>query len=630
VARLVPVHVPASRAVLNSVTSHRSWARLALPIALALASGCGKDETDLADLNGEVGVVPGAFSARLAEIYRSQVDSLEDKVNGVAPGLSAEITQRFAGKDEAIGEGGARLSDLLKLKLPGTGSDLVNQEVFTQLGKLSGDDGPYFDLVDTEKYLKKSLYDVPTGAAEDANLDDQYYLEMIHWQDAVEGITPALLADAAPVVVAVLDTGVLATHEDLTGVMWQQTVGEDSGAVGYDATTGTVLAKADSKDAHGHGTHVAGIIGAEGGNGKGVHGVGFVPGQGGDADASITEIMAVKVLNDNGSATSDQIGQGIKWAVDAHRLQKASGGARAKQRLIVNMSLGGPFEAQDYQPQKDDEGHYVFTDDILTYATAKKDTLIVVAAGNESCGISGACDMSGVSFKETFYYPCSYDHVLCVAATTHEDKLAGFSNRKGSVGIAAPGFQIVSTLPASKSEYGYFSGTSQATPVTAGAAAVVWSLYPDLEAEDLKLVLQKTATKVSDISGQITSGDGRVDLEAALAYAAALKAKGKKPSEMDPPSGVVSSDPVKPKNDPDTAGTDPYAKSPDAVGAGGPNDKGKGSAQGCATIGAGTARSARAATWMVLCFPLVALGGVLLRSTPGEGRRLKASGRPVR
>ena len=147
-----------------------------------------------------------------------------------------------------------------------------------------------------------------------------------------------------------------------------------------------------------------------------------------------------------------------------------------------------------------------------------------------------ACDLYGESYKQTYYYPCSYRNVLCVAATTYEDKLAGFSNRKGSVGIAAPGFQIESTVPSDggAGPYGYYSGTSQATPVTSGAAAVVWSLYPGFTAAEIKQILQKTASKVGDITAQIASSDGRLDLKAALTYAAALQAAGKKPAELEP------------------------------------------------------------------------------------------------
>ncbi len=585
---------------------------LSLVLLLLSLTACGKDETDFDDLKGQVGVVAGNFNMRLGQFYRDKIDALQSKLDGVAPGISAQLTQRFKGSDETT-DGATKLSDLLKVKLPGTESEVINQQIFRELVKLSGEGGVYFDVVDTEKYLKTPSYVPPvsTDAAYDPEMGNQYYLDMIRWYDAVKDVD-SLLAAAQPVVVAVLDTGVLATHEDLKDRMWK---GSDA-EVGYDATTGKVLAQSESTDGNGHGTHVAGIIGAKGGNAKGIHGVGYIPGRGGVASQSLNEIMAVKVLNDNGAGTSTSITDGLKWAVDHHWAQKASVAGRSKQKLIVNMSLGGAFEAESYPYKKDAGGNFVFEDDLFNYATSKNDVLIVVAAGNESCGISGPCDLYGESYKQTYYFPCSYRNVLCVAATTNEDKLAGFSNRKGSVGIAAPGYQIESTVPTGASPYGFYSGTSQATPVTAGAASVVWALYPDLDASDVKAVLQKSASKIGDITAQITSTDGRLDLKAALTYAAALKAAVKKPADLEPAAGVVLSDKQTPKQNPPAGQLDPNAPSNNAVGESGPEDKGDGSANGCGVVAGGGAGQA-----MALWALLLPLAFLLLTSRSGSRSR---------
>lgn len=597
----------------------RILAVLSLVFLSLAASGCGKDEADFNELKGQVGVVAGNFNMRLAAFYRDKIDALQGKVDSIVPGITTSLTQRFKGSDDTT-DGSTKLSDLVKVKIPGTESEVINQQMMRELQRLTGEGGAYFDVVDTEKYLKTPSYVPPTSsdASYDPEMGNQYYLDMIRWYDAVKGID-SLLAGAKPVVVAVLDTGVLATHEDLTSQMWQGLDGE----VGYDATLGQPLAKSASTDVNGHGTHVAGIIGASGGNGKGIHGVGYVPGAGGVASKSLTEIMAVKVLNDNGAGTSTSITDGLKWAVDQHWAQKAKDATRAKQKLVVNMSLGGAFEAETYPYKKDAAGKFVFEDDLFNYATSKNDVLIVVAAGNESCGISGPCDLYGESYKQTYYFPCSYNNVLCVAATTYEDKLAGFSNRKGSVGIAAPGHQIESTIPTSSTTYGYYSGTSQATPVTSGAASVVWALYPDLTATDLKAVLQKTASKVGDITAQITSADGRLDLAAALTYAAALKSAGKTPAEQEPASGVVLSDKQTPKANPPAGQVDPNAPSNNAIGDSGPEDKGDGSANGCGVVADG--RGQAMALWTLL-LPLAFLQVTSFRS--GARSRRNAARNP--
>jgi subtilisin family serine protease len=227
---------------------------------------------------------------------------------------------------------------------------------------------------------------------------------MIRWQAGMATVTDAQIAAAAPIVVAVLDTGVFAGHQDLKNVMWQNS----AGAVGYDATASKTIARAESTDGNGHGSHVAGIIAGEGRNAHGIHGVGFLPRPAGGIATSITEIMNIRVLNANGAGTSDMITKGLKWAVDQHWAQKAADATRTKQKMIINMSLGGPFEAGDYSFKKDGAGKYVFEDDLINWATSKGDVLVVVAAGNESCGISGDCELYGQSFKETYYYPCSY------------------------------------------------------------------------------------------------------------------------------------------------------------------------------------------------------------------------------
>ncbi len=526
---------------------------------------CGKDSVDLAKLTGkEKGSIPGKFNLRLGEVWRDKVDQIQKKIDGLIPGLSGNLTRRFSGDDDDV-EGGKKLSDMLKVNLPGTSSQPVNQRLFAELKTLSEKgEKPYFDTVDTDKYVANPIYD-PT-ATNDPRYGDQYYLEMIHWQDGVKSLTDAKIAAAAPVVVAVLDTGVYSSHEDLKDIMW-----EYEGVQGYDAISEDEVTS--TSDLQGHGTHVAGIIAGTGFNGKGIHGVGYVPKTAGDPSTSITQVMSVTVLNQNGGGTSDVIAGGIKWAVSKHKKQKASDGARANQKLIINMSLGGPFEVSGYNFEKNSDGTPKLVDDIFTYATQNSDVLIVVAAGNESCKIGGKCKFEDGNYIETtYYYPCSYEKILCVAASDHQEKLTGFSNRGKSVGIAAPGWSILSTIKSG--DYEAWNGTSMATPVVAGAAALLWSMYPSFTAEQIKSIIRKSAAKPSALTGEIESKDGRLDLKAALGYAAELEAAGKTPDQVEPTTVGTAVTPSKA----------PSGNSSEAPNYPDQDTRGKGSGQGCGVV----------------------------------------------
>jgi subtilisin family serine protease len=225
------------------------------------------------------------------------------------------------------------------------------------------------------------------------------------------------------VTVAVVDTGVSYTHGDLAANVWRNPGevadnGVDDDSNGYvddvrgwdfshleDPRTGLARAKSnDPSDAHGHGSHVAGTIGASGNNAAGVTGVNWR-----------TKIMPVKVLNDSGVGSDAAIAAGFTYA--------ARNGAK-----IVNASLGGPGSSP-----------------VLEDAVAQSpDTLFVVAAGNgDEDGLADDNDVTPVA-------PCNIDspNVVCVAATDGRDALTGFSNYGAeSVDLAAPGMSILSTHP---------------------------------------------------------------------------------------------------------------------------------------------------------------------------------------
>jgi subtilisin family serine protease len=274
----------------------------------------------------------------------------------------------------------------------------------------------------------------------------------------------------ADVTVAIVDSGVDLGHPDLAPNLWTNGgeipgngVDDDGNGYvddvhGYDFVDGD----GDPQDANGHGTHVAGIAGARGGNGIGGSGV-----------AWSARLMAVRVLDADARGTTTAVAQGIRYAVD--------NGAR-----IVNLSLAGTSPATDLE-------------DAVRYAQARG-VLIVVAAGND-----------GADLAATPTYPASYaeDNVIGVAATTQAGALSSVSDYGPGADIAAPGEQILST--ALGSGYEWRTGTSMAAPHVTGALVLLAAARPDLDAAGLRDALLATARHTG-----LPVQDGVVDVGAAL------------------------------------------------------------------------------------------------------------------
>lgn len=203
------------------------------------------------------------------------------------------------------------------------------------------------------------------------------------------------ITDCSSVTVAVVDTGVNYSQGDLASNMW------NGGAAYPNHGWNYVDNNADPMDLHGHGTHVAGIIGAAGNNGAGTAGICWK-----------ASIMAVRVLDATGSGTTAAVIQGLNFAI--------THGAR-----VVNMSLGGASFDQAFS-------------DAITSAQ-DSGVVVVVAAGNSAVNTdSGA----------TPTYPCNFTqaNLVCVAALDQSYQLATFSNfGAASVDIGAPGTNILNT-----------------------------------------------------------------------------------------------------------------------------------------------------------------------------------------
>lgn len=210
-------------------------------------------------------------------------------------------------------------------------------------------------------------------------------------------------------------------------------------------------------DPYFHGTHVAGIIGAVRGNGKGMDGI---------ADA--VKLMGIRVVP-NGDEYDKDVALGIRYAVD--------NGAQ-----IINMSFG-----KSVSPERK------MVEDAIRYAE-KKGVLLINAAGNE-----------GTDIDSLPHYPSPFfmkgtgraSNMITVGASGSTEKtlVASFSNYGDqTVDVFAPGVGIYATLPENK--YSPMSGTSMATPVVVGVAALIKSYYPDLTAKQIKAIIEQSVTKI--------------------------------------------------------------------------------------------------------------------------------------
>lgn len=303
------------------------------------------------------------------------------------------------------------------------------------------------------------------------------------------------------IVVAVIDTGVDYTHEDLAGNMWVNQAeipgnGIDDDANGFvdDIHGANVVGdprfhSGDPQDDNGHGTHVAGIIGAQGNNGIGVIGV-----------APNVQIMAIKAAQFSGLLTTTDIAEGILYAFQ----QGAD---------VINMSFGGT-------------GLSVIEEEALGVAFSQ--SVLVAAAGNNGLWNDAICS----STPPTPFFPASLTYVLGVmaerpSADANGSWLAGFSNwdcaplTLREYDVMAPGVDILSLLP--NNNYAAWDGTSMAAPVVAGHAALFRTAYPDkaayssrfimgqiASANPKKRLIRQTPDKVYDL--QVSHADALVTL----------------------------------------------------------------------------------------------------------------------
>jgi len=216
----------------------------------------------------------------------------------------------------------------------------------------------------------------------------------------------------------------------------------------------------DTSDVYGHGTAVAGAAAAQGNNQIGVA-----------SPAWQVRVMPIRIASPDGYAYTSTIAQGLTWAADH--------GAR-----VMNVSFSGVAGSSTIR----NAAQYV----------QNKGGVVLAAAGNCGC----------------FDYTSENPYILSVSATDQYDYLASFSSRGEYVDVSAPGVSIASTLDGGG--YGYVSGTSFASPITAGVVALMLSINADLTPGEVERLLESTAVDLGTAGYDTSFGFGRVNAQQAV------------------------------------------------------------------------------------------------------------------
>jgi len=272
------------------------------------------------------------------------------------------------------------------------------------------------------------------------------------------------------ITVAVVDTGIDYNHEDLSANMWKNSkeipnngIDDDGNGFIDDVYGWNFINNSNqviSDDQYGHGTHVAGIIGAVANNSVGGAGV-----------SPKVRLMALKFLDSTGSGDTSNAVKGIYYAIKQ--------GAK-----VINASWGGTDPSDALQQAIND--------------ARAAGVLVVVAAGND-----------GANNDTTASYPANNDNVFSVASTNCSDSMSSFSNYSATkVHIGAPGEQIISTII--NNQYGSLSGTSMATPMVSGVAALVLAAHPGLTPAQVQAQIMANSDVIPALQGKVAS-NGRLN-----------------------------------------------------------------------------------------------------------------------
>ncbi len=384
-------------------------------------------------------------------------------VVGFRDSRKADAVQRAHGLARAA-EVGAAVPDQAILKTNGRPVDQV-------IAELQADPGVAFAEPDYGVELAGDG-EVAAVAVNDPNSANQYSLDRMRVRDAWS------FTRGGANLVAVLDTGVSFVHADLAGRIYvnpgesgsgRETNGRDDDANGFiDDVNGWDFVNGDRKpaDDNEHGTWVSGVIAANPNNAQGVAGISWTD-----------KVLPVKVMDSAGSGYTSDLARGIRYAADR--------GAK-----VINMSVGGfPYD--------------VAVKSAVDYAWSKG-AVLVGAAGNNR--------------REETYYPASYPNVISVSATQADDEFTNWSSYGTAVDVSAPGGDIQTTdcagcspTSAGGSAYMYVSGTSFATPNTAGVVALIRARYPTWTNQQVVARLLSTVDDLGYPGWDNRYGSGRVN-----------------------------------------------------------------------------------------------------------------------
>jgi subtilisin family serine protease len=288
-------------------------------------------------------------------------------------------------------------------------------------------------------FVEKNFVAQANFLPNDPNFVNQWHLPKVSAPAAWD-----LTTGSSAVTVAVIDSGVDPSHPDLSSKL----------VSGYNFLGGST---SDTHDVLGHGTAVAGVIGADTNNSNGVAGLGWN-----------TTIMPLVVVSSSNTATYADIASAMNYAADH--------GAK-----VINMSIGGTSYSSTLQSAVD-------------YAWSKG-VVVVAAAGNNSSSAA--------------FYPAALNNVVAVAATDSNDLLASFSNFGSWVTVAAPGTYIQTTT--NGGGYGNWQGTSFSSPQVAALAALIIAKNPGLKNQQVVDLIKNNADDLGSSGFDSTFGWGRIN-----------------------------------------------------------------------------------------------------------------------